>query len=98
MFVNMSLLVSSRYESQQDNSLLGEDQFTHDSDWLKKQIQGSLEFWLGEREASYTPEEERWKCRVCQFSSVCPIKANLESSSSTSSPTNSTPDDNKTSD
>lgn len=93
----MSSLVSSRYESQQDNSLLGEDQFTHDPDWLKKQIHGSLEFWLGERKASYTPEEERWKCRFCEFSSVCPINANLESCS-TSSPTNSTPDDNKTSD
>ena len=52
--------------------MLGEDQFAYDPDWLKKQIQGSLEFWLGEREASYTPEEERWKCRHCQFASVCP--------------------------
>ncbi|OMO71214.1 Exonuclease V [Corchorus capsularis] len=24
------------------------------------------------REASYTPEEERWKCRHCQFATVCP--------------------------
>ncbi|EXB98569.1 hypothetical protein L484_014413 [Morus notabilis] len=67
-----------RYECQQDNSVLGEDQFTHDSDWLKKQINGSLEFWRGEREARFTPEEERWKCRVCQFASVCPANANLE--------------------
>jgi len=65
-------LLSSRYEFQKDNSLLGEDQFAFDSDWLKNQIQGCLEFWLGEREACYTPEEERWKCRFCQFASICP--------------------------
>ncbi|KAM5583995.1 exonuclease V, chloroplastic-like [Rosa sericea] len=32
----------------------------------------SLEFWLGKREASYTPEEERWKCYCCEFASTCP--------------------------
>lgn len=64
-----------RYEHQKDNSLLGEDEFTYDSGWLKTQIQSCLEFWLGEREANYTPEEERWKCRFCRFSSVCPANA-----------------------
>ncbi|KAE8038895.1 hypothetical protein FH972_011363 [Carpinus fangiana] len=64
-----------RYEFQKDNSLLGEDQFAFDSDLLKNQLQGCLEFWLGEREACYTPEEERWKCRFCQFVSICPAAA-----------------------
>ncbi|XWS28434.1 hypothetical protein CRYUN_Cryun25bG0068600 [Craigia yunnanensis] len=68
-----------RYELQKDQSVLGEDQFGYDPDWLRKQIQGSLEFWLGEREASYTPEEERWKCRHCQFASVCPGNLNPNS-------------------
>ncbi|XP_007015476.2 PREDICTED: exonuclease V, chloroplastic [Theobroma cacao] len=77
-----------RYELQKDQSVLGEDQFAYDPDWLKKQIQGSLEFWLGEREASYTPEEERWKCRYCQFASVCPGNPTPNSSrGSTSSDT-----------
>ncbi|XVF19498.1 hypothetical protein REPUB_Repub11eG0115700 [Reevesia pubescens] len=78
-----------RYELQKDQSVLGEDQFAYDPDWLKKQIQGGLEFWLGEREASYTPEEERWKCRHCQYASVCPGNANsnspIDSSTSSSS-------------
>ncbi|XP_048325081.2 exonuclease V, chloroplastic isoform X2 [Ziziphus jujuba] len=76
-----------RYEFQKDESVLGEDRFPHDPIWLKKQIQVCLEFWLGEREASYTPEEERWKCRFCRYASVCPTNANLDSR--TSSPTNS---------
>lgn len=63
----------SRYELQKDNSVIGEDQFAYDPDWLNSQIQGFVEFWLGEREASFTPEEERWKCRFCQFASVCPV-------------------------
>ncbi|KAM1148982.1 hypothetical protein ACFX2B_029329 [Malus domestica] len=64
-----------RYELQKDHSLLGEDEFAYDSDWVKNQIQGCLEFWLGEREASYTPEDERWKCRFCQYSSICPAES-----------------------
>ncbi|PSR95170.1 Exonuclease [Actinidia chinensis var. chinensis] len=64
-----------RYELQEDHSLLGEDQFTYDSDWLKGKIQCSLEFWLGEREAKFAPDKERWKCGFCQYASVCPINA-----------------------
>ncbi|CAH9108901.1 unnamed protein product [Cuscuta epithymum] len=61
-----------RYELQEDESLLGEDEFEHDSDWVNGQIKSCLEFWRGDREASFTPMEERWKCRSCKFASVCP--------------------------
>ncbi|CAN4119043.1 unnamed protein product [Withania somnifera] len=61
-----------RYELQEDQSLLGEDQFEYDLDWVKGQIKSSLEVWRGEREATYTPEDERWKCRSCKFASECP--------------------------
>uniref|UniRef100_A0A2N9FG99 PD-(D/E)XK endonuclease-like domain-containing protein n=1 Tax=Fagus sylvatica TaxID=28930 RepID=A0A2N9FG99_FAGSY len=80
---------NGRYEFQKDNSLLGEDQFAFDSDWLKTQLHGCLEFWLGEREACYTPEEERWKCRFCQFASICPTNNGPDSTPS-STETNST--------
>ncbi|KAK4358752.1 hypothetical protein RND71_020981 [Anisodus tanguticus] len=63
---------NGRYELQEDQSLLGEDQFEYDLDWVKGQIKSSLEVWRGEREASYTPEDERWKCRSCKFASECP--------------------------
>ncbi|KAF7823441.1 Exonuclease V, chloroplastic [Senna tora] len=61
-----------RYESQKDHSLLGEDKFSYDGKWVKDQIQSCLKFWLGEEEASYAPEDERWKCQFCQFASACP--------------------------
>ncbi|EEF36023.1 exonuclease V, chloroplastic [Ricinus communis] len=81
-----------RYELQKDNSVLGEDQFAYDPDWLESQIHDCLEFWFGEREASFTPEEERWKCRFCQFASMCPTNTisgtsnPVKSSSANSSP------------
>lgn len=38
-----------------------------------------IEFWRSEREAEYTPEEERWKCRYCQFAKSCPGNPSLQS-------------------
>ncbi|TXG73896.1 hypothetical protein EZV62_002475 [Acer yangbiense] len=73
-----------RYEFQNDQSLLGEVEFAYDHDWLKSRIQGCLEFWRGEREASYIPDEERWKCKYCRFASVCPAIGKPESSRSPS--------------
>ncbi|KAI9077064.1 hypothetical protein K1719_040886 [Acacia pycnantha] len=67
-----------RYESQKDHSVLGEDRFAYDFKWLKDQIQASLKFWLGEEEASYVPEDERWKCKFCQFASMCPVYTDIE--------------------
>ncbi|CAN6692479.1 unnamed protein product [Malus baccata var. baccata] len=63
-----------RYELQRDHSLLGEDEFAYDSDWIKSQIQCRLEFLRGEREARCTPKEERWKCLSCQHSNDCQDK------------------------
>ncbi|KAL9413062.1 hypothetical protein AB3S75_041687 [Citrus x aurantiifolia] len=61
-----------RYEFQKDQSLLGEEKFAYDYDLFNSQIEVCLEFWKGERGASFTPLEDRWKCRYCQFESVCP--------------------------
>ncbi|VFQ98903.1 unnamed protein product [Cuscuta campestris] len=69
-----------RYELQGGETLLGEDEFEHDSNWINDQIRSCLEFWRGDREASCAPMEERWKCKSCSFASVCPA-------SSSSSPT-----------
>ncbi|XP_057956601.1 exonuclease V, chloroplastic-like [Malania oleifera] len=68
-----------RYELQKDHSLLGEDFFSYDSDWLKNQLHSCLEFWSGEREGRYVPREECWKCRFCKFASVCPESTDLNS-------------------
>lgn len=67
-----------RYESQKDHSLLGEYKFEYDDEWLKNQIQSCLKFWHGEEEASFAPEDERWKCQYCQFSRVCPAFSDAE--------------------
>ncbi|CAI9105167.1 OLC1v1004029C1 [Oldenlandia corymbosa var. corymbosa] len=82
---NTELLL--RYELQEDQSLIGEDQFEYDGDWLDSQLTSCLEFWRGERDPHYAPEEERWKCRFCKFSSLCPVNADNGSLASTSSST-----------
>lgn len=72
-----------RYESQKDHSLIGEVHFAFDSDWVKGQIKYSLEFWRGDRDATYLPEEERWKCKFCTFASQCPINTTTEDNTPT---------------
>ncbi|KAK9124335.1 hypothetical protein Sjap_013937 [Stephania japonica] len=75
-----------RYEYQGDNSLLGEDQFTYDPEWVANQMKSSLEFWLGEREANYVHDDERWKCRFCKFASLCPANTTTDGEASSSDP------------
>ncbi|XP_076891653.1 exonuclease V, chloroplastic-like [Bidens hawaiensis] len=62
-----------RYEYQEDQSLIGENQYLYDSDWVTDKIRSSLELWKGEREANYAPENERWKCKHCMYAPRCPI-------------------------
>lgn len=69
-----------RYELQEDQSILGEDQFDYEPAWFESQIKLCKEFWQGEREAICTPTEERWKCKFCKFSSRCPANSNMDDS------------------
>ena len=71
-------LLCARYESQRDHSVLGEDKFAYDFEWLMDQIKRCLKFWFGEEEASYVPEDERWKCKFCQYASICPAYTNTK--------------------
>ncbi|KAK4408912.1 Exonuclease V, chloroplastic [Sesamum angolense] len=71
-----------RYELQEDQSLLGEDEFAYEPKWVKDQVKSCLEFWLGEREASYPQWMKRWKCRSCKFASTCAANSNPDGSSS----------------
>ncbi|KAI3849940.1 hypothetical protein MKW98_026854 [Papaver atlanticum] len=61
-----------RYEYQVDNSLLGEDTFSYDSDSFQSLMKNFVEFVGGQRDASYVPKNENWKCRICSYASVCP--------------------------
>lgn len=69
-----------RYESQKDQSIIVEDEFAYDHGWLNSQLETLLQVWHGQREPECTPQEERWKCRHCQFASDCPMNANLNAS------------------
>ncbi|KAL2635259.1 hypothetical protein R1flu_006738 [Riccia fluitans] len=60
-----------RYEWQADESLLGEDEFDYEHDWLMEKWQWHLEFWKGRRQAALVPDDESWKCRHCPFVEIC---------------------------
>jgi exonuclease V len=79
-----------KYEFQKDQSIIAEIRFNHDHEWVMSKYREVIEFWRNEREAGYTPEEERWKCRYCQFAKSCPGNPSFESPS-TSSPTREAP-------
>lgn len=75
-FLTLASAVMYRYEWQADQSLLGEDEFDFEHDWLMDRWQWHLQFWKGRRQAYAVPEEETWKCRHCSFASVCkPVKS-----------------------
>ncbi|GFP81005.1 exonuclease v chloroplastic [Phtheirospermum japonicum] len=67
-----------RYELQEDQSLLGEEKFWYDADWVKAQIKSCLEVLVGEREARYAPQDERWKCKCCRFATICPANSGMQ--------------------
>ncbi|KAG0585270.1 hypothetical protein KC19_3G272100 [Ceratodon purpureus] len=66
-------LLLLRYEWQADRSLLGQDEFDIEREWLDLRIAWHLEFWHGLREPAYVPEDETWKCRYCAFAELCPL-------------------------
>ncbi|XP_065866434.1 exonuclease V, chloroplastic-like [Euphorbia lathyris] len=67
-----------RYEFQKDYSLIDEVEFPYEADWVKTQMEKCLDFWLYGKKASFAPEDERWKCFNCPYSSVCPATANVK--------------------
>ncbi|XP_072959784.1 exonuclease V, chloroplastic [Typha angustifolia] len=64
-----------RYELQSDHSLLEEYYFSYDINWFKSQMKETLKIWLGEREAKFVSETEKWKCQFCKFTAICPMTA-----------------------
>ena len=72
----VEMLMSVRYEWQQDHSLLGVDQFPYQEHWLQQKIKASLPFWRGQRDAQGLQSNEGWKCRYCQFAEQCELSPN----------------------
>lgn len=60
----------TRYEWQKDKSLLGQDLFEYETEWVEDNLRHYLEYWNGKRPPNAV--DERWKCSFCDFSSVCP--------------------------
>eukprot|EP00271_Cylindrocystis_brebissonii_P012374 TRINITY_DN3082_c0_g1_i1.p1 TRINITY_DN3082_c0_g1~~TRINITY_DN3082_c0_g1_i1.p1 ORF type:complete len:319 (+),score=96.35 TRINITY_DN3082_c0_g1_i1:958-1914(+) len=61
-----------RYEWQSDRSLLGCDAFPFESEWVRQQLGWHLQYWNGQRRPEAVGSDEKWKCRFCTFSTICP--------------------------
>ncbi|GBG68378.1 hypothetical protein CBR_g2921 [Chara braunii] len=62
-----------RYEWQKDKSLIGEELFDFDRNWIQSQVARLLQYWKGARKANPVVREEAWKCNYCPFAKVCHV-------------------------
>ncbi|KAJ7298543.1 hypothetical protein O6H91_Y552700 [Diphasiastrum complanatum] len=68
-----------RYEWQADQSILGEDEFPFELEWCTDRLKWHLEYWQGQRPATFVADDEHWKCNFCSFAGVCPaVNASVE--------------------
>lgn len=71
-----------QYEHQDTEEVLGVNAVEYDEQWMKAQVENSLEFWGGKRAAHGVDIEDGWKCGSCQFRNICVwrLKQELENS------------------
>jgi len=60
-----------RYEYQETGEMIGVDEFNFDSYEFKRNCDFVEEFWLGKRGAMRVGENNKWKCKFCEFESTC---------------------------
>lgn len=60
-----------QYEHQHSSDIIGVELVVYDEVWVRKELEKSLQYWLGERSASGVDIEDSWKCHYCQFAEVC---------------------------
>ena len=59
------------YIHQGSKETIGVESVEYHEDLMRGQLEHSLEFWKGGRQACGVEVEEAWKCRTCQFRDVC---------------------------
>lgn len=59
------------YCFQGDGSFLGCDEVMFEKEKVSEQIQFYFSYWKGLREVRGVDIEDAWKCRMCDYSSVC---------------------------
>lgn len=72
-----------QYEHQGSGETLGVDTVEYDEQWMRSEVEQSIEFWNGTRNSHGVDiEDSAWKCRTCQFRDICVwrLKKQLENS------------------
>ncbi|XP_073523916.1 exonuclease V isoform X2 [Phyllobates terribilis] len=63
------------YCFQGDNSLLGSDEVTFEKEKILEEVTFYFSYWKGLREVQGIDIEDAWKCRRCEYSSICEWRA-----------------------
>ncbi|XP_075710355.1 exonuclease V [Rhinoderma darwinii] len=63
------------YCFQGDGSLLGCEEVTFQKEKVLEQLTFNLSYWKGLREVQGVDIEDAWKCRMCEYSSICEWRA-----------------------
>jgi exonuclease V len=62
-----------RYEHQASKNTIGIERFEFNAHELNSNCAFAKDFWVGKREARVVNDQNRWKCRYCEFTKICPI-------------------------
>ncbi len=66
-FAGVSDRLEINYRSRTTGDLYVKVDFQYDKERFGKEMMHIMRYWNGEREAMPVTEEEKWKCRMCQF-------------------------------
>ena len=67
----LSSLLTARYVSATDGSLLGVKSLAYDQNYLDRYLMDGMMWWRGERKARGVELQDTWKCRGCEFRDDC---------------------------
>ncbi|KAL9114034.1 MAG: hypothetical protein Q9227_001806 [Pyrenula ochraceoflavens] len=68
---HISPLLTARYVSAADGSLIGNKSFAYEQQVLDWYLADEMQWWRGERKARGVEIHDTWKCRSCEFRDDC---------------------------
>ncbi|XP_071849829.1 exonuclease V-like [Apostichopus japonicus] len=70
-FLQLISCLTTEYTSQTDFMSFASESYDFDEEWLRRQVDGSLQFWKGKRDPIGVDIEDAWKCQHCLFEDKC---------------------------
>ena len=71
----ISPLLTAEYRKSDTGALIGRKPFPISADELDSHVNGTMQWWRGERRAKGVDVEDAWKCSMCEFAVGCKWRA-----------------------